>query len=101
MITTNKIPKSFRPMNKIENGGRGTALVRRAEEIQGSLCVFLGIYHRRGDHAALRRVAGKLIGTRRNIQIKSAMFSGPTAIMLPMSDIKLIPNAPKEKSNDR
>ena len=27
--------------------------------------------------------------------------SGPTGVLLQMSDIKLIPNAPKEKSNDR
>jgi hypothetical protein len=37
----------------------------------------LGIYHWPGDHAALRRVAGKEIGAR------------------------MTPNAPKERNNDR
>ena len=32
---------------------------------------------------------------------KGAVLSGPTGGLLQMSDIKLIPNAPKEKSNDR
>jgi hypothetical protein len=32
---------------------------------------------------------------------KGAVLSGPTGVLLQMSDIKLIPNAPKEKSNDR
>jgi hypothetical protein len=32
---------------------------------------------------------------------KGAVFSGPTGVWLQMSDITLIPNAPKEKSNDR
>ena len=33
--------------------------------------------------------------------MKGAVFSGPTGVLLQMSDITLIPNAPKEKSNDR
>jgi hypothetical protein len=32
---------------------------------------------------------------------KGAVLSGPTGVLLQMSDIKLIPNAPKEKNNDR
>ena len=32
---------------------------------------------------------------------KGAVLSGPTGVLLQMSDIKLIPNAPKEGSNDR
>ena len=32
---------------------------------------------------------------------KGAVFSGPTGVLLQMSDITLIPNAPKEKNNDR
>src|SRR5262249_34461548 len=32
---------------------------------------------------------------------KGAVLSGPTGALLQMSDIKLIPNAPKEKNNDR
>ena len=32
---------------------------------------------------------------------KGAVFSGPTVALLQMSDIKLIPNARKEKNNDR
>jgi len=32
---------------------------------------------------------------------KGAVLSGPTGALLQMSDIKLIPNATKEKSNDR
>ena len=32
---------------------------------------------------------------------KRAVFLGPTGVLLQMSDIKLIPNAPKEKNNDR
>src|SRR5258707_13491320 len=32
---------------------------------------------------------------------KGAVLSGPTGVLLQMSDIKLIPNAPKEKDNDR
>ncbi len=30
-----------------------------------------------------------------------AVLSGPTGVLLQMSDIRLIPNAPKEKNNDR
>jgi hypothetical protein len=30
-----------------------------------------------------------------------AVLSGPTGVLLQMSDIKPIPNAPKDKSNDR
>ena len=32
---------------------------------------------------------------------KGAVLSGPTGVLLQMSDIKPIPNAPKEKNNDR
>ena len=32
---------------------------------------------------------------------KGTVFSGPTVPLLQMADIKLTPNAPKEKSNDR
>ena len=32
---------------------------------------------------------------------KGAVLSGPTGVLLQMSDIKLIPNAPNEKNNDR
>src|SRR5262249_4915430 len=32
---------------------------------------------------------------------KGAVLSGPTGVLLQMSDIKLIPNAPKEKNNDQ
>jgi hypothetical protein len=32
---------------------------------------------------------------------KGAVLSGPTGVLLQMSDIKLTPNAPKEKNNDR
>ena len=32
---------------------------------------------------------------------KGAVLSGPTGVLLQMSDITLIPNAPKEKNNDR
>src|SRR6516225_2528970 len=32
---------------------------------------------------------------------KGAVLTGPTGVLLQMSDIKLIPNAPKEKNNDR
>src|SRR5262249_46375625 len=32
---------------------------------------------------------------------KGAVLSGPTGVLLQMSDIKLIPNAPKVKNNDR
>src|SRR3989449_6016445 len=32
---------------------------------------------------------------------KGAVFSGPMGVLLQMSDITLIPNAPKEKNNDR
>ena len=32
---------------------------------------------------------------------KGAVLSGPTGVLLQMSDIKLIPNAPKKKNNDR
>jgi len=32
---------------------------------------------------------------------KGAVLSGPTGVLLQMSDIKLIPNASKEKSNGR
>jgi NAD(P)-dependent dehydrogenase (short-subunit alcohol dehydrogenase family) len=32
---------------------------------------------------------------------KGAVLSGPTGVLIQMSDIKLIPNAPKEKNNDR
>ena len=32
---------------------------------------------------------------------KGAVLSGPTGVLLQMSDIKLIPNAPKERNNDR
>ena len=41
---------------------------------------------------ALRRAVGRTP--------KGAVLSGPTGVLLQMSDIKLIPNAPKEKSND-
>jgi hypothetical protein len=33
--------------------------------------------------------------------MKDPVLSGPTGVWLQMSDIKLIPNAPKGKSNDR
>jgi hypothetical protein len=32
---------------------------------------------------------------------KGTVLSGPTGVLLQMSDVKLIPNAPKERSNDR
>jgi hypothetical protein len=32
---------------------------------------------------------------------KGAVLSGPTGVLCQMSDITLIPHAPKEKSNDR
>jgi len=33
--------------------------------------------------------------------MKGAVFSGPTGVLVQLSDIKLIPNAPKETNNDR
>src|SRR5215468_9026912 len=32
---------------------------------------------------------------------KGAVLSGPTGVLLQIRDIKVIPNAPKEKTNDR
>jgi hypothetical protein len=57
------------------------------------------------EHPALSNAGGKSMAAPHHELVsrtpKGAVLSGPTGALLQMSDIKLIPNATKEKSNDR